>query len=113
MGIQYGNRTPQVISARNDDVGIQNAHHELDVKLGRAKADIVCIQDTHNAKTEENVPETNDISQLVRRQLMELRTKKGAMGIDNDLEQLAWQHRTDHQALHPERPNNAKQWAEK
>ena len=35
-----------------DDVRNRNAQHELWVRMEHMKADIVCIQETHNAETE-------------------------------------------------------------
>jgi len=36
------------------DMGNRNAQHELGVRMEHMKADIVCIQETHNTETEEN-----------------------------------------------------------
>ena len=52
MGLQIGNRALK-ISVRVGDLRSQNPQHELDVGMEHMQADIVCIQETHNARTQD------------------------------------------------------------
>ena len=53
IGIQYGSRTLKVISANFGDLRNLTTQHEIGIRTGQMKADIVCIRETHNAITED------------------------------------------------------------
>lgn len=52
-GVKYGNRALKVISIDIDDIRCQNAQREIVVRMGHMKADVVCIQETRNTRTED------------------------------------------------------------
>ena len=49
LGIQYGTRTLKILSANVGDLRNTQTLYETAIRMGKMKADVVCIQETHNA----------------------------------------------------------------
>ena len=48
--MKYGERNFRLISMNMGDFGNYDTIKETDIRMGRRKADFVCIQETHNTK---------------------------------------------------------------
>jgi len=55
LGIRYGDRTLKITSANMDDARNNETVNELDIRMEHANVDILCIQETHDAQSDDRL----------------------------------------------------------
>ena len=71
----------KVISANIDDMRNDTIINELDIRMSQIKADIICIQETHNTKTEDHKTENYRYISTAAEKVTGKENEKGNGGI--------------------------------
>ena len=80
--------------------------YELDIRMNHANADIICIQETHNTKTEDHQTEHYRYISNAARKITHKENEKGIGGVSILIKRIGRRHRKNNKILKSMHENN-------